>query len=111
MKWTETIVKEFNNIANKIHREEEYDEEDESVSYIYDSSSLLEFLNSIKTRTATTVRDSPVFLFPTDVLKVSKYAQVKIKYSFLASVDNIMGSELDQDTREREKKAKKISDG
>jgi hypothetical protein len=58
------ITKEFNNISNRIIKNEEYDEEDESVNYTYDCSTFLEFLSSIKNRSAPLVRDSSIFLFP-----------------------------------------------
>lgn len=70
-------------MASKIVREEEYDEEDESVTYVYDSSSLLQFLSSIRTKGAVLVRDSEIFVFQTEVIKVQKYTQLRQKYSFL----------------------------
>ena len=92
-------------------REEQYDEQDQSVSYIYDSSALLEFLSSIKSKIGIKIRDSPIFLFPEETVKVSKYQQIKSKFNFLLFQENIIGGELDNDLRDREKKAKKISDG
>lgn len=83
MKWSEMIIKEFNNMASKIVREEEYDEEDESVTYVYDSSSLLQFLSSIRVKGALLVRDSEIFVFQNEVVKVQKYTQLRQKYSFL----------------------------
>ncbi len=50
-------------MASKIVREEEYDEEDESVTYVYDSSSLIQFLSSIKIKNSLVVRDSEIFVF------------------------------------------------
>jgi len=50
------VTKEFNAMANKISREEEYDEEDESVTYVYDCSSLLQFMCSIKSKINLTIR-------------------------------------------------------
>ena len=73
--------------------------------------SLLEFLGSIKIRAAIRVRDSSAFLFPDDLLRVPRYQQLRSKYSFLLFQDNLLGGDLDPDTREREKKAKKIADG
>lgn len=64
VKWAEMITKEFNAMSSKIAREEEYDEEDESDTHIYDCSSLLQFLSSIKAKINLTVRDSSIFLFP-----------------------------------------------
>lgn len=83
LKWSEMIIKEFNNMASKIVREEEYDEEDESVTYVYDSSSLLQFLSSIRVKGALLVRDSEIFVFQSEVVKVQKYTQLRQKYSFL----------------------------
>jgi hypothetical protein len=111
LKWSEMVTKEFNHMAAKISREEEYDEEDESVTHIYDCSSLLEFLCSIKPKINLAVRDSSIFLFPQEVLKVSKYSTIRQKYSFLTNPDNVLGSDMDNDLREREKKAKKIVEG
>lgn len=70
-------------MASKIVREEEYDEEDESVTYVYDSSSLLQFLSSIRVKGALLVRDSEIFVFQNEVVKVQKYTQLRQKYSFL----------------------------
>ena len=70
-------------MASKIVREEEYDEEDESVTYVYDSSSLLQFLSSIRAKGALLVRDSEIFVFQNEVVKVQKYTQLRQKYSFL----------------------------
>ena len=108
LKWSEMITKEFNGMAAKISREEEYDEEDESVTYIYDCSSLLQFLCSIKARIDITVRDSPIFLFKTDVVKATKYSALRQKYAFINNPDNIIGGEFDSDLKDREKKARKI---
>lgn len=55
------------------------------MSYIYDSSALLEFLSSIKSKIGIKVRESPIFLFPEDTVKVLKYQQLRAKYSFLLS--------------------------
>jgi hypothetical protein len=44
---------------------------------------MLEFMASIKIKSSIGVRDSPIFLFPNDILKVSKYPQIRNKYSFL----------------------------
>lgn len=104
-------MKEFNNMASKILREEEYDEEDESVTYVYDSSSLLQFLSSIKIKQSLAVRDSEIFIFQQDILKVSKYSQIRQKYLFLNSPDNVVGADMDSDLKDREKKAKKIVEG
>lgn len=95
------ITKEFNNMASKIVREEEYDEEDESVTYVYDCSSLLQFLTSIKTKNSLPVRDSTIFLFPNEIYKVAKYAQIRQKYAFLNNPDNILGGDIDNDLRDR----------
>jgi hypothetical protein len=111
LKWSEMITKEFNSMSNKIAREEEYDEEDESVTYVYDCSSLLQFLSSIKTKSGLTLRDSSIFLFPNEVVKVSKYTQIRQKYGFLNNPDNILGGYMDNDLREREKKARRIVEG
>lgn len=40
-----------------------------------------------------------------------KYSVVRSKYAFLLHNDNIIGSDLDSDLREREKKAEKIAGG
>jgi hypothetical protein len=111
LKWSEMIIKEFNNMATKILREEEYDEEDESVTYVYDSSSLLQFLSSVKLKGALLVRDSEIFLFQHEVLKVPKYTQLRQKYACLNSAENILGGDMDSDLKEREKKAKRIVEG
>jgi hypothetical protein len=86
-------------MASKIIREEEYDEEDESVTYIFDSSSLLQFLSSIKIRNAPLVRDSEIFIFQYEVVKVPKYTQLRQKYSFLNNPENIIGGEMDADLK------------
>ena len=44
-------------------------------------------------------------------MKVPKYSQIRSKYSFLLFQENIIGGQLDNDLREREKKAQKIADG
>ena len=72
---------------------------------------MLEFLSSIKSKIGIKVRDSPIFLFPEETVKVPKYQQLKSKYSFLLFQENVVGGDLDNDLREREKKAKKIADG
>ena len=69
------------------------------VSYIYDPMSLLEFMSSIKMRTAIKVRDSTSFLFPEDLLRVPRYQQIRSKYSFLLFQDNLLGGDLDSDTK------------
>jgi hypothetical protein len=81
------------------------------VNYTYDSSSFLEFLGSIKVKSAAQVRDSSIFLFQYDILKVNKYQQIRNKYSFLSSQENIVGGDKDVDLKDREKKAFKIVDG
>lgn len=86
-------------MASKIVREEEYDEEDESVTYVYDSSSLLQFLSSIKVKNALAVRDSEIFVFQTEVLKVPKYTQLRQKYAFLNQPENIIGGDMDSDLK------------
>ena len=98
-KWSELMVKKFNNMAGKMLREEEFDEEDESVTYIYDPSSLLEYLSSLKSKIGIKVRDSPIFMFPEEIVKVSKYQQIRAKYSFLLFVENIVGNDFDSDLR------------
>ncbi len=70
-------------MSSKILREEEYDEEDESVTYVYDSSSFLQFLSSIRIKNAPLIRESDIFVFQTELLRVSKYNMLKQKYAFL----------------------------
>ena len=105
------ISKEFSNISNRIIRNEEYDEEDESVNYTYDSSSFLEFLASLKSKGTQVVRDSPIFIFPSDIIKISNYQQIRNKYAFLTTAENVLGDGKDPDLKDREKKASKIVDG
>ena len=81
------------------------------MNYTYDSSTFLEFLSSIKNRSTPLVRDSSIFLFPNEVLKVLNYQQVRNKYSYLASNENMIGDMKDLDIKDREKKACKIVDG
>ena len=81
------------------------------MTYVYDCSSLLQFLSSIKIKNSLQSRDSSIFLFPTETLKTSKYTQLKQKYSFLANPANIIGSDIDSDLRDRERKARKIVEG
>lgn len=81
------------------------------MTYVYDCSSLLQFLSSIKIKNSLPVRDSTIFLFPNETLKISKYTQIKQKYSFLNNIDNILGADMDNDLRDREKKARKIVEG
>jgi hypothetical protein len=57
------------------------------------------------------VRDSEIFIFQQDILKVSKYSQVRQKYLFLNSPDNVVGADMDSDLKDREKKAKRIVEG
>jgi len=78
---------------------------------VYDCSSLLQFLSSIKIKNSLPVRDSTIFLFPNETIKVSKYTQIKQKYSYLNSNDNILGGDIDNDLRDREKKARRIVEG
>ena len=78
---------------------------------MYDCSSLLQFLSSIKIKNSLPVRDSTIFLFPNETIKVSKYTQIKQKYSYLNSNDNILGGDIDNDLRDREKKARRIVEG
>ena len=56
-------------------------------------------MSSIKTKTSIRVRDSPIFLFPEDIIKVPKYSQIRSKFSFLLYQENIIGAELDNDLR------------
>jgi hypothetical protein len=86
------ITKEFNAMSNKISREEEYDEEDESVTYIYDCSSLLQFMCSIKSKINLTIRESNSFLFQHEIIKTNKYSVLRNKFAFLNNPDNIMGN-------------------
>jgi len=81
------------------------------VTYVYDCSSLLQFLSSIKIKNSLPVRDSTIFLFPNETIKVSKYTQIKQKYSYLNNNDNILGGDIDNDLRDREKKARRIVEG
>jgi hypothetical protein len=62
---------------------------------------MLEFLSSIKAKINLMVRDSSIFLFPQEVLKVSKYSQVRQNYSFLSNPDNLLGGDMDNDLKER----------
>lgn len=57
------------------------------------------------------VRDSEIFIFQQDILKVSKYSQIRQKYLFLNSPDNVIGADMDSDLKDREKKSKKIVEG
>jgi hypothetical protein len=68
-------------------------------------------LSSIKIKNSLPVRDSTIFLFPNETIKVSKYTQIKQKYSYLNSNDNILGGDIDNDLRDREKKARRIVEG
>jgi hypothetical protein len=47
------------------------------------------------------VRDSLIFLFPNETLKVGKYTQLRQKYSFLLNAENILGGDLDNDLKDR----------
>lgn len=44
-------------------------------------------------------------------MKVSNYQQIRNKYSFLTSGENMIGDLKDLDIKERERKAMKIVDG
>ena len=72
---------------------------------------MLQFLSSIKTKNAVLMRDSSVLLFPHEIIIVSNYQQIRNKFSFLMSSDNVIGGNKDQDLKDREKKANKIVDG
>lgn len=71
----------------------------------------MQFLSSIKIKQSLVVRDSEIFIFQQDILKVSKYSQIRQKYLFLNSPDNVIGADMDSDLKDREKKAKKIVEG
>lgn len=62
---------------------------------------MLQFLSSIKTKNPTLMRDSPVLLFQHDIIKVSNYQQIRNKFSFLMSSDNVIGGNRDQDLKDR----------
>lgn len=47
------------------------------------------------------MRDSPVLLFQHDIIKVSNYQQIRNKFSFLMSSDNVIGGNRDQDLKDR----------
>ncbi len=68
-------------------------------------------MGSIKNKSSQTVRDSSIFLFQGEILKVINYQQIRNKYSFLASSENMIGDWKDSDIKDREKKAVKIVDG
>ena len=78
------------------------------MTYVYDSSSLLQFLSSIRPKGAPLIRDSEIFLFQTEALRVAKYTQLKQKYAFLNQPENILGGDMDSDLKDREKRAKRI---
>jgi hypothetical protein len=60
---------------------------------------------------ASRTRESSIFLFPDDIVRVARYSQIRSKFAFLLHPENIIGAEFDTDLREREKKARKIADG
>ena len=94
-KWSEMLVKDFNNMAAKVLREEEYDEEDESVNYVYDCGSLLHFLAALGQHAPAPLlaptRRSEVLLFPTGLLPVPDYQQLRSKYSGLLLGADLVG--------------------
>ncbi len=71
------------------------------MNYTYDSSSFLQFLVSFRNKSLPILRDSPVFLFPSDVIKTANYQQIRNKYAFLTSQENLIGDGRDIDLKER----------
>lgn len=62
---------------------------------------MLQFLSSLKIRNAPLLRDSPVLLFQNEMIKVSNYQQIRNKYSFLLSSENLLGGDKDFDLKDR----------
>lgn len=71
------------------------------MNYTYDSSSFLQFLVSFRNKSLPIVRDSTVFLFPCDIIKTANYQQIRNKYAFLASQENLIGDGRDVDLKDR----------
>lgn len=61
----------------------------------------MQFLSSIKIKNSLVVRDSEIFVFQNEIVKVPKYTQLRQKYSFLNGLENIIGGDMDNDLRER----------
>ena len=59
----------------------------------------MQFLSSIKIKNSLVVRDSDIFVFQNEIVKVPKYTQLRQKYSFLNNAENIIGGDMDSDLR------------
>ncbi len=56
---------------------------------------------SMKNKSLTVIRDSPIFLFPSDNVKTANYQQIRNKFAFLAGGENIIGDGRDGDLKDR----------
>lgn len=76
---------------------------------MYDAETLLEFMTTIKGKQGGKARQLEIYLFQYEIFRVPKYGEVKVRFDFMISPENINGKDREAPNyREKEKKAAKL---
>ena len=81
------------------------------MNYVYDCLSFLDYLTRIKSVTGVRHKQLTIYMFPEEVISVPKFSEMKVRFDFLNSPDNLGSRDKDALYREKEKKAKKLIEG
>jgi len=52
---------------------------------------MLEFLTTIKIKQPLRIRQLECFMFPIEIVRVPKYAEIKVRFEFMCHPENIVG--------------------
>jgi hypothetical protein len=83
IKWSENIIRAFRNVTSKFKKDENDEEEDESVNYVYDAMGILDFMGDLKPKSSPLslkIRQLEIYIFPYEVVRVPKYSEIKTKF-------------------------------
>lgn len=89
MKWSENILTSFRTVTSKLTKDDQEEDEDESVNYVYDCLSFLDYMGKVKPENGLRVRQLSIYMFPANIMPLPTFKELKSTFSFLDSPDNI----------------------
>ena len=63
LKWCDNILMSFRTVTSKLKKDDEEEDEDESVNYVYDCLSFLDYNAKIKSTVNLRVRHLSIYMF------------------------------------------------
>ena len=80
------------------------------MNYVYDCLSFLDYMGKVKIEHGLKVRELGVYMFQRNAVQIPTWKEVKQRFSFLESAENLGNRDKEALYREKERKGKKIID-